>query len=121
MTVAVLGASDDPERYSYQAVKLLQEKGHEVFPVHPTLKQIDGQKVYASLQDLPKTVDTLTVYVSKEVSTKMAGQILQSKPRRLIFNPGTENPTLKSQATQQGIKTLEACTLVLLRTNQFDK
>ena len=121
MTVAVLGASDDPERYSYKAVKFLLEKGHEVFPVHPTLKQIDGQKVYASLKELPKPIDTLSLYVSKEISSKLASEILESKPKRIIFNPGAENPELESQASRQGIKTLEACTLVLLRTNQFDK
>ena len=121
MNVAVLGASDNPERYSYKAVKLLQEKGHEVFPVHPTLKQIEGQKVYASLKELPKPVDTLSVYVSKEVSSNLASEILGSGACRVIFNPGAENPELESRVSKQGMTALEACTLVLLRTNQFDR
>ena len=119
--VAVLGASDDPERYSYKAIQLLQEKGHEVFPVHPTLKQIDGLKVYASLKDLPKPMDVLSVYLSKAVSDKMTDQILQAKVRRVIFNPGAENPELEAKVSSMGMKPLEACTLVLLRTDQFDK
>ena len=121
MIVAVLGASDNPEKYSSQALKLLREKGHEVFPVNPSVRQIEGQKVYASLEAVPKAVDTLTMYVSRAVSSKMAGQILQRKPRRVIFNPGAENPALEADLAREGIKTVEACTLVLLRTNQFDK
>ena len=121
MTVAVLGASDNPERYSYQAVKLLQKNGHTVYPVNPKLKSIDGQKVYASLADLPGPVDTLSVYVSKDISSKIGDEILKSKPRRILFNPGAENPELDAKVTQKGIKALEACTLVLLRTNQFDR
>ena len=121
MTVAVLGASDNPERYSNKAVRFLLEKGHEVFPVHPSLKEIDGLKVYASLKDLPKPIDTLTLYLSEERSSMVASEILALKPRRIIFNPGAENPGLEAKAAAEGIKTLEACTLVLLRTDQFDK
>ena len=121
MTVAVLGASDNPERYSYLAVKLLLEKGHQVFPVHPKLKEIQGQKVYASLNEVPKPVHTLTLYVGMEMSSKLADEILRLKPARIIFNPGAENQELERTASAQGIKTLEACTLVLLRTNQFDR
>ena len=121
MTVAILGASNNPEKYSYKALKLLREKGHEVFPVHPALKEIEGLKVYASLADLPKPVHTLTLYVSPEISSKMTSQILASSPRRILFNPGAENTELETRARAQGIQALEACTLVLLHTDQFDK
>ena len=94
MNVAVLGASDRPERYSYQAVKLLAEKGHRPFPVHPRLEAIDGIKVYRRLS-------------------------LASGARRLIFPPGAENPELARRATAKGMDALEACPLVMLRTGQF--
>ncbi len=121
MIVAILGASDDPQRYSYLALNLLRQQGHEVFPVHPKLKEIEGQKVYASLRELPKPVHTLTLYVSPELSSKLSAEILESSPKRILFNPGAENPELAQKAEAKGIKTLEACTLVLLRTNQFDR
>lgn len=121
MNVAVLGASDNPERYSYLAVKLLAEKGHEVFPVNPSLKEIEGRRVYPALKELPKPVDTLSVYLSPAISSKLAPEILAARPRRIIFNPGAENPELAAEAAGHGIRTLEACTLVLLRTNQFDR
>ena len=121
MRVAVLGASDDPERYSYKALVRLKEAGHTVYPVHPRLKTIEGVPVFASLKDIPEPIHTLTLYVSPEVSSKMEGEILASKPGRLIFNPGAENSTLMAKAAAQGIRVLEACTLVLLSTDQFGR
>jgi predicted CoA-binding protein len=121
VNVAVLGASDNPERYSYQAVQLLREKGHRVFPVNPKLKEIEGVRVYPSLKELPEPVHTLSVYLSKEHSSKLAPEILGISPQRILFNPGAENPELEAQLSSKGIRTLEACTLVLLRTNQFDR
>lgn len=119
MNVAVIGASDKPERYSYQAVKLLQEKGHKVFAVHQRIKEIDGLKVYPSIKDVPQAVDTVSLYVAANISSLIAADILGQKPKRIIFNPGAENPELEEQAGAAGVKTLNACTLVMLRTKQF--
>ncbi len=119
MNVAVLGASDKPERYSYMAVKLLQEKGHTVFPVHVRIKNIDGLGVYPTLNTINDPIDTVSLYLSADISSPMAADILKKKPRRIIFNPGAENPDLEAQAKAQGITTHNACTLVMLRTGQF--
>jgi len=119
VNVAVLGASDNPEKYSYQAVKLLKEKGHKVFPVHPALKEIEGIKVYPSVRDIKEPIDTVSLYVSKTISSKIADDILGASPRRIILNPGAENPALASKAQSKGIQALSACTLVMLKTNQF--
>jgi predicted CoA-binding protein len=120
MNVAVLGASNKPERYSFQAVKLLAEKGHAVCPVHPALATIDGVPVFKQLGDIPVPLHTLTVYVGPERSTALAGAILAAGPERVIFNPGAENPVLAQQLQAAGIRVENACTLVLLRTGQFD-
>lgn len=119
MNTAVIGASADPEKYSYKAVKLLEEKGHRAFAVHPTLKELEGRPVYASLGDVPEPVDTVTLYVNASVSTKLAEALWAARPRRIIFNPGAENPELELQARERGILPVEACTLVLLKTGQF--
>lgn len=119
MNVAVIGASDKPDRYSYQAVKLLQQKGHKVYPVHQRIKDIEGTPVFASVTDIPDAVDTVTMYVAADISDKLAPSIIALNPKRIIFNPGAENPNLAAQAQAKGIKTLEACTLVMLRTGQF--
>ena len=120
MNVAVLGASNRPERYSFQAVKLLAEKGHAVCPVHPALATIDGVPVFKQLGDIRVPLHTLTVYVGPERSTALAAAILAARPQRVIFNPGAENPALAQQLQAAGIQVENACTLVLLRTGQFD-
>lgn len=119
--VVVLGASNHPERYSNQAVKLLLEHGHHVIPVHPALKQIEELDVVAEPGDIPKQekIDTLTVYVSEGVSSQLSEAIVDLKPGRVIFNPGAENPALAARLESQGIAVEQACTLVLLRTGQF--
>lgn len=121
MNVVVIGASDKTDRYSYQAVKLLQEKGHQVYPVHQRIKTIDETPVFASIKDVPVAIDTVTMYVAADISDALTSDILQQNPKRIIFNPGAENPKLAAAAQAKGIKTLEACTLVMLRTDQFVK
>ncbi len=119
MNVAILGASDKPGRYSYKALLALIEKGHTVFPVHQRLKEIDGIKVYPKIANIMDPIDTLTLYVSANISSLLIDEILQKDPKRIIFNPGAENTDLNAKAVKKGIKTLNACTLVLLHTNQF--
>lgn len=119
MNVAVVGASDNPERMSHQAVERLAAKGHRVFPVHPKLKNLLGLPVYPSLEALPEPVDTITLYVGPDISTRLEAAIRAAKPRRVIFNPGAENPDLAAKLSAAGIQTVEACSLVLLSTNRF--
>jgi len=119
MRVAVIGASDKPHRYAYQAVKLLLEKGHEVYPVHPRVREIDGLKVYPSIRDAGDCFDTVTLYVGQAGSAAMADEILGCMPKRIIFNPGAENPDLEDRAKTMGVETVRGCTLVMLKTKQF--
>lgn len=119
MNVAVIGASDNPERFSNKAVRLLKEKGHTVFPVHQRIKTVEGLTVYPSIADIPQTVDTVSMYVAADISNALSKDILAKKPRRIIFNPGAENPQLAALASQQGVVVQNDCTLVLLRAGQF--
>jgi uncharacterized protein len=120
MNVAVLGASNKPERYSFKAVRLLRQKGHTPYPVHPALTEVDGLPVYRSLSAIPDPVDTITVYLSSRNQQPIADELVQSPARRVIFNPGAENPELADQLRQRGKEVLHACTLVLLNTGQFE-
>ncbi len=119
MNVLVLGASPKPDRYSYQAVQLLEEKGHCVFPVHPRAISIGSTRVFSSIKDVPASIHTVTFYVSKDVSTACQEMLLCLKAKRFIFNPGADNETLAQKAQEKGIEVLDACTLVLLKTGQF--
>jgi uncharacterized protein len=117
--VAVLGASSNPDRYSYKAVTDLAEAGYPVFPVHPSEKPVDGIRCYPSLSTISERLDTITVYLSEKNSTPLVEEIIESRPRRVILNPGAENDELKSRCQEAAIQVQEACTLVLLRTGQF--
>lgn len=119
MNVAILGASQNTERYSYLAFKMLQEYGHKPFPVTPKFTDLEGVPTFPALKDIPEKIDTLTMYVGPDISTRLKSDILALKPRRVIFNPGAENAALQADLKSAGIQVEEACTLVLLRTKQF--
>lgn len=118
-TVAVLGASDKPDRYSNKAMHMLNGKGHQVIAINPAKTELDGFPAVANLAALQQPVDTVTVYVRPELSDAQADDLLALKPKRVIFNPGTENEALAERLEAAGIATENACTLVLLSTNQF--
>ncbi len=117
--VAVLGASPREDRYSFKAVRLLKEYGHKPIPVHPAGHTVDGVPGLKSLADIADPIDTLTMYVGPEISNGELDRILRLKPRRVIFNPGAENQTLAAKLSAAGIEVVEACTLVMLRSDQF--
>ncbi len=117
MTV-VIGASPNPTRYAYKAVVALSNEGHTVFPIGIKKGIINGIDI---ITDRPKikNVDTVTIYLSKKHQQEEYDYILNLKPKRLIFNPGSENETLNRLALEQKIQTDHACTLVLVRTGQY--
>lgn len=119
VTVAVLGASHKPERYSNRAIRLLKEQGFKVIPVHPVRNEIEGLAVVSSLGEIDVPVHTLTVYVGPERSRGMVDDIVALNPERVILNPGTESEILKSAMSDSGVPFLEACTLVMLQSGQF--
>ncbi|HOS75264.1 MAG TPA: CoA-binding protein [Candidatus Paceibacterota bacterium] len=119
MNVAVLGASNKPERYSFKAVRMLREHGHTPLPIHPALAEVDGLSVFPSLEMVSTPIDTITVYLSPRNQQPIVKDLLSSGARRVIFNPGSENPSLADQLRQSGKQVVHACTLVLLATGQF--
>lgn len=119
LSVAVLGASDRPDRYSYQAIELLLECGHTVFPVTPKHISLRSSEVYQSVTEVPRPLHTITLYVNPFTLEALVDEIIEARPTRVIFNPGTEHPLAGRQLQEAGIQVVEACTLVLLRTGQF--
>ena len=118
MTTLVLGASENASRYSNKAVKLLRAYKHEVIAVGREQGNIDGVEIQTSLP-VNRPIDTVTLYINPIHQKEYYQKILALKPRRIIFNPGTENDEFEKLAQQNGIFTEEACTLVLLNTNQY--
>lgn len=118
--VAVVGASDKPDRYANRAQRMLAEYGHRVAPVSPKGGAVLGVSVIRDLADCNDPVDTVTLYVGSSRVEVLKDSILAVMPRRVVFNPGTENAALRTALEAEGIETLEACTLVMLRTGQWD-
>lgn len=114
----VLGASENPARYSNIAVRRLKNAGNEVIAVGRKEGDINGIKIQT---DFPsdKDIDTVTMYLNQENQKKYYDAVLKLHPKRIIFNPGAENEELEDLAAKQNIETIEACTLVLLSIGDY--
>ncbi|MBS1620504.1 MAG: CoA-binding protein [Bacteroidetes bacterium] len=114
----VLGASDNPSRYSYLAIKRLRNYGHSVVAIGK--KQAHVEDVKISIEKIPEPgINTVTLYLNPAHQQQYYDYILSLHPERIIFNPGAENEELSELAKKNGIQPLEACTLVLLNTGQY--
>lgn len=114
----VLGASTNPSRYSYLAVNKLASYKHPVVAVGRREGKI-GQIDIVTGTPNENEVDTVTLYLNPTNQKPYYDYILSLHPKRIIFNPGTENYELEELANKQGIQTMEACTLVLLSIGQY--
>lgn len=114
----VLGASDNPARYSYLAINKLRKFDHPVVAIGRRNTQVADVPVTKEKKMFDE-VDTITLYLNPFHQQEYYDYIVTLKPKRIIFNPGTENETLVAIAKQNNIQTMEACTLVLLSTGQY--
>lgn len=114
----VLGASPNPERYSHKAVLALTKNGHEVVAIGSREGFIGAIDIVTG-HEIPKDIHTITVYMNASNQAKWNNFMLQCQPKRIIFNPGAENDTLRAIAQSEGIEVLDACTLVLLATGSY--
>lgn len=114
----VLGATPNPERYAYLAVKKLLAYGHDVVPVGIRKGEIDGTPIQNGRPEI-SGVDTITLYLNPEHQRDYYDYIFSLQPQRLIFNPGTENPELMGLAREKGVETEVACTLVMLSVGDY--
>lgn len=112
MKVLVFGYSENPDRYSHMASELLKDYGHEVIALNPRHEE--------EFSKINTEYHTLTLYVNPHISDKYQEMLLKSKPKRVIFNPGTENSDLEKKFESLGAEVVIGCTLVMLRTNQFN-
>ena len=119
-SVVVLGASPKASRYSNMAVRQLKSNGYKVIPVNPGHSMVEGLETVSRLSDIKEPVHTLTLYLSPVWSERIEADIIDLKPERVIFNPGTESRKLRDSLHNSGIPYLEACTLVMLSTGQFN-
>ncbi len=121
MKTLVLGASPNPVRYAYSAVEQLRWKGHEVIAIGNRKGRIEDVDILTEWPESIPDLDTITLYLGPQNQKPVYQQILGYQPRRIIFNPGTENPELMRMAKEAGIEVVQACTLVMLSIGNYDK
>jgi uncharacterized protein len=116
----IIGATTNPGRYAYLAAQMLTNYQHDVVPVGLKEGAVFGKEILDILEKPEvKDVDTVTLYIGPHRQPEYYQYILGMKPKRIIFNPGTENDEFEKMAEAQGVEALEACTLVMLRTGQY--
>jgi uncharacterized protein len=119
MTV-IIGATTNSSRYAFVAAGMLREYNHEIIPVGIKKGEVYGRSILnINQRPLLSDVDTITLYIGPRHQPEHYDYILSLKPRRVIFNPGTENPEFQKMLEESGTEVMEACTLVLLRSGQY--
>lgn len=114
----VIGASTNPERYAYKAANALVKHGYEIENLGTKNGLVAGKEILQGMPTL-ENIHTITLYIGAAHQPPMYDYFMQLKPKRIIFNPGTENPEFQKLAKLAGIEVLEACTLVLLASGQY--
>lgn len=118
MKTVLIGASTNPDRYAHKATISLQKHGHEVVLLGIKQGKVNGNAIVTN-KPLLTDIDTVTLYIGPQHQAEWANYLLALKPRRIIFNPGTENEEFEKLAQNAGIETIEGCTLVMLSVGTF--
>ncbi len=114
----IIGATTNKERYAYKAAERLTKAGHDIIPFGIKKGVVFGKNIINDWEDF-KDIDTVTLYVGPERQIDYIERIISIKPKRVIFNPGTENFEFQSRLNKEGIEFEEACTLVLLSLDKY--
>ena len=117
---AIIGATPNPSRYAYTAAHMLTDHGHTIVPIGIKQGTVAGEEIL-NLKEKPTLddIDTITLYIGPQHQPEWYDYLLSLRPRRIIFNPGTENSEFQQKAKGQSIEPIIACTLVMLRTGMY--
>lgn len=114
----IIGATTNADRYAYTAAHMLTAKGHTIVNIGIKQGEVAGVKI--EKPEIPyNNIDTITLYIGPALQHQYYNYIVDTKPRRVIFNPGTENKELTKLLIKHNIESIQACTLVMLSTGQY--
>jgi uncharacterized protein len=111
-SVAIIGASNSPAKFGYKAVLAYRRKGWTVFPVNPNETTVDGLTALASVADVPRPLDRVSMYVPPDVGVTLLDAIAAARPREFFVNPGAESDALIARAEALGLEPILACSIV---------
>lgn len=111
-TIAVLGASNNKNKYGYKAVRAYDLAGYTVYPINPKEKEIAGHTSFKSILDIPGTVDVATIYLPPEIGEKVISEVIRKKVKKVFLNPGAESPALLKKLARTKIEVVQACSIL---------
>ena len=118
-TVAVIGASSDPRKFGNRAIRAFRRQGYTVIPINPNEATVEGLKSYASVLDVPGTIDMATFYVPPEVGQKVIADVAKKGISEVWLNPGSESPELIRLARSLNVEPILACSIVGIGENPY--
>jgi hypothetical protein len=110
-TVAIIGASRHPEKFSHKAIKASLQSGYKVYPINPEAKEIAGLKSYANLELLPQPVKEISIYVPPAVTIGILQSLVDYPVEKIYLNPGSADDIVRDLATKLGLPVVEACSI----------
>ncbi|MPR32566.1 CoA-binding protein [Salmonirosea aquatica] len=114
----IIGATPNPGRYAFAAAHRLTQRGHSIVQIGLRQGEVAGVPITTQKENYTD-IDTVTLYVGPRNQPEYYDYVISLRPRRVIFNPGTENTEFENRLLKEGIEPLEACTLVMLATGQY--
>jgi predicted CoA-binding protein len=111
-SVAIIGASSDRNKFGNKAVRAFAARGFTVFPINPHETEIEGQKAYRSVLDVPGTIDMATVYVQPDVGVQVMDELAAKQVGEVWLNPGADGAAVVDRALELGLKTIQACSII---------
>jgi predicted CoA-binding protein len=118
--VAVIGASNDRRKFGNRAVRAYQQQGHTVVPINPHETEVEGLKAYASILDVPGTVDMASFYVQPEIGEQIIADVAAKGVREVWLNPGADSDEVIARAKALGIQPIVACSIVAIGQNPYN-
>jgi predicted CoA-binding protein len=113
-TVAVIGASNNRAKFGNKALRAFENQGYRVIPINPHEREVEGHKAYASVLDVPETIDMATVYVPGEVGVRVIDELAQLGVSEVWLNPGADDPEVVARARERGVRTIQACSIIAI-------
>ncbi len=111
-TVAIIGASNDRNKYSNKALRAYIDKGWTVYPVNPNLQEVEGIPCYKSIEEVPEPIDRISIYVPPQIGINLLPAIAKKKHNELYINPGAESNELMQKASELGLSPIYACSII---------
>lgn len=111
-TVAIIGASNDRRKFGNKALRAFAHQGYTVVPINPHEREIEGHRAYATVLDVPGTIDMATVYVPPEIGVGVMDELAEKKVGEVWLNPGADSSEVVERARQLGLKAIQACSII---------